>query len=225
MIKRMSEEEMINDIWDMIGKPSHFTYPDAAEAADALIQRNFDINKEDQYGRTVLSSVTASEPYKDSSKDNLPKYFKLLDIGARLSSAQMVGCTLLTAAIEIPSLTLVKAYLERGMEPNERDGRGYTPLLSAAHCWGSKHNLLLLNTLLENGVDITAEDPEGNTALEILLLNDWWARRRAAKYLAENGATLSEKHIELLPLLQERVEIEEDRKAIAAVSSVVETEE
>jgi len=142
-----------------------------------------------------------------------------------LSSAQMAGCTLLTAAIEIPSLTLVKAYLERGMESNERDGRGYTPLLAAAHCWGSEHNLLLLNTLLENGADVMAEDPEGNTALEILLLNDWWARRRAAKYLVENGATLSEKHIELLPLLQERVEIGIDRKAIAAVSSVVETEE
>jgi ankyrin repeat protein len=122
----------------------------------------------------------------------------------------MTGHTLLTAAIKIPSFILVKACLERGEELNERGGNGFTPLLAAVQSWESwieDQNLDLLRMLIEKGADVTAQDPDGNTALDVLV------RKRvskAAKFLAKNGATVSETHIELLPILQEGAVEEEE---------------
>jgi hypothetical protein len=204
IVKMQSKEEVIKNMWGMISNIQCYD-----EVADTLIKRNLDINQKDKYGRALLSSI-ASQLRMRLNFEGIDRHLipKLLEMGARLSSVQMVDCTLLTASIEIPSLTFIEAYLERGAEPNERDGKGYTPLLAAAHCWGKKHDSLLLYALLKNGADVTAKDPDGNTVLEVLLIRGF---RSAPKYLAEWGATVSERHIELLPMLQEEEKIEEDR--------------
>lgn len=103
------------------------------EAAKAPIKKNFNIKEKDKYGRTLLSSIAFNRhglvDTEPSYFDYLSQFQKLLDIGARLSSAQMTGHTLLTAAIKIPSFILVKAFPEQGDEPNERGDNGLKPLL------------------------------------------------------------------------------------------------
>ncbi|KAE9369213.1 ankyrin [Stipitochalara longipes BDJ] len=202
--KRTSKEEAFENLWDAISTMDNYD-----EVADTLVERNIDINQEDIYGRTLLSSITSQKwgYFHSHRRSDLERILKLLEMGARLSSAQMAGCTLLTAAIEIPHVTLLNAYLERGADPNERDSKGYTPLLAAAHCWGESHNDYLLHSLVKNGADLTAEDVDGNTALEVLLIK---GVKDGSKYLARCGATVKEKYNELLAILQEEEEKKED---------------
>ena len=91
----------------------------------------------------------------------------------------------LLEAVWRADVTLVKALLRQGGDPNARDWGGITPLMLAA---AIQSNLEIMNLLLENGANIDARTETGETALMFAAPKGLC---RLTELLLERGASLT----------------------------------
>lgn len=87
----------------------------------------------------------------------------LLDEGAGVNLANDEGRTPLMFAASGPFLETVSLLLEHGAAVNDADSvEGWTPLMYAA----AEGNLAVVEELLNQGADVSAEDDDGETAID-----------------------------------------------------------
>ncbi|MGV3526343.1 MAG: ankyrin repeat domain-containing protein [Candidatus Sericytochromatia bacterium] len=91
--------------------------------------------------------------------------------------------TPLMLAIYRDHAAAVDFLLERGANPNARNGRGHTPLMMAA----AGGQTALVERLLKAGAELDAEEEIGNTAL---LWAAYWGHLEVLRLLIEAGASL-----------------------------------
>lgn len=85
---------------------------------------------------------------------------KLIDMGA-LKKNPVLGEPFLFTAIENNDLELVQLLLDNGINPNEKNSKGYTPLMSAV----TPEKIEIAEALIKSGADINATNNTGETAL------------------------------------------------------------
>lgn len=128
--------------------PLHYT--ESLEVAQYFITQNANINCRDRSARTPL--ITALQlGYNDIA-------LALIQAGANVSLSDCNG----KAPIHYANADLIPALLKAGADINQKDLEGNTPL----HC---TTNTSIINTLIENGADLTATNGANQSCLEHLI--------------------------------------------------------
>ncbi len=99
----------------------------------------------------------------------------------------------LCSAAKISNSRFVQALLDYGLDPDEVDLNGYTPLMYA-----SAGNLDAVRTLVEEGADPNLVNPKGGSALHVAILNQ---QLEITKFLLDNGANPNLKNPDGTPIL------------------------
>jgi ankyrin repeat protein len=105
--------------------------------------------------------------------------FECIAKNANVNAINADGDTVLHHAIQINDVDTTIALLYLGADPNQTDGNGQLPLVTAAHITESNH---CLKALLHYGADLNALDESGRTALSYI------ENPAASLVLLENGA-------------------------------------
>ncbi|RZK87875.1 MAG: ankyrin repeat domain-containing protein, partial [Pedobacter sp.] len=90
---------------------------------------------------------------------------------------------ILTHAARVGNLDILKELIHKQVDLNQRDPKGYTPLILA--CYNNQYKAAAL--LIENGADVNAADDGGNTALMGACFKGY---ADIAELLIQNGAAL-----------------------------------
>ena len=113
------------------------------------------INKElDWFGRTLLTCAV-----KDELIDDIDW---LLDLGANLDQCSEHGCSAVLEAVKLRKNGVLEALLERGADPDVRDGAGRTGL----HVAMMYHAREAAELLIRYGADVGAVSDSGQTPLD-----------------------------------------------------------
>lgn len=137
-----------------------------------------DINETDENGKTLLHYAVMN--------NNIELAHFLVQNGAAIHIANNAGTTPFVAAFET-SLSMLNAILTDG-NCDTKDNQGSAPV----HILSSSGDTESLRVLLDYDIDLSAENKNGRTALELALsLTESEAHARTAALLLRNGAELN----------------------------------
>jgi len=88
----------------------------------------------------------------------------------------------LMVAIESNDLDKVKLLVNNGVDVNEPDAEGKTPLMAAL---ALVENIQIAKFLIKKGADVNAQDDNGDTVLNLCVIND---KYKLVKLLLKKGA-------------------------------------
>ena len=145
------------------------------DLARALLDAGADIHQNNRRKESVLHLAAQHE-------GNSELLELLLERGASLSVRDIEGVSVLGVAARAGHILVLDWCLAHGLDINERDRTGRTPLHLA--CQGVE-NERVLRRLLEAGADIGARDYSGQSALDIASAHN---KMKAAKLLLAPGA-------------------------------------
>ena len=148
---------------------------------EKLIQDGLDINYKNKYGKTALmnaldilseeSFYELKSKYENIFKDipDYPAYLKkrlditdfLLKHGADIHQKDERGNNLLFIAVWKDNPQLLEYLISKGIDVNEANNHGQTPLMKAAK---SENGIEMIKILLKHGADKTIKDKDGRTA-------------------------------------------------------------
>jgi len=132
----------------------------SVEAMDVLLKAGADVNARNASGATALIWALG-----DRQKSRL-----LIEHGADVRAQSKFGRTPLLAIAGRPgNADLIRLLLDRGADPNERDGRGNTALMSAVQTGDTE----MVRALIDNGARVDAVDMLGGTALVDAVTANW----------------------------------------------------
>lgn len=144
------------------------------------IRQGFDVNYQDDTGKTLLNSVVAS--------NNIDLVRSLLAAGAnpnvKLPNGQVPLHVAMTS--EIAPL-IIKELVKAGADVNAKDNRGYTPLMKAV-AEGNIPAVATLRTIA--GIDIMAKSAGGRTALDMAKSSPTMAHFLRPSYITLKGLSL-----------------------------------
>jgi pectate lyase len=143
------------------------------EIAILLINRGADINIKNSAGKTPLDLATSG------NRSEIAKL--LIEKGAVVNNIH--------TAVSFENIEKVRSLVETGVDVNEKDDSGMTPLLRAV---AGKHTEVA-EFLIESGADVNA----GNKQSIVPLYRALWNRDLAmVKLLLENGADVNAQHVQ-----------------------------
>ncbi|GFR45160.1 hypothetical protein Agub_g6544 [Astrephomene gubernaculifera] len=131
-----------------------------------------------------LAAFTSDNPVRQTLSQVASNVYKV----SAMFSQPEPGLTPLWAAVKRLDLSAVKAALNSGASPDERDATsGDTPLLMIARAGHYKYPPSEIPAaLVRAGADLEARDKAGLTALQISLLSGW---QNIAELLISSGAS------------------------------------
>jgi len=172
-----------------------------------LIANNFDINMEDQYGKTLLNyAILDGDEAIINDLINCGAYIRnfdteiinslkncynlsvlkiLTDNGFNINMEDEYGKTLLIHAIQEDAFNIVKDLIENGADANKEDRDGNTPLIAAI----KNENVEIVEYLLGHDAFKNVENEYGDTPL---ILSIKIGSDRMVKCLIEWGAYISD---------------------------------
>lgn len=134
------------------------------------------VNKKNKNGETKL--------YCAARSGSLKQVKKLLRDGADPNIADDHGLTPLHQAAYWGETEIVAALLKAGANPKaENNGKGWTPLHSAAVSGGMQARKDVIDLLLDSGAEKSAQDKHGWTPADYMLL--WEKNEQAAEKLKQ----------------------------------------
>ncbi|OUM59098.1 hypothetical protein PIROE2DRAFT_63981 [Piromyces sp. E2] len=199
-----------------------------------LIANHFDINREDESGKTLLSYAIQKEDETkvkdlincgayirnvDREINNVLKYCHNINILKLLKNNNFdidmrdrYGKTLLIHAIQENDLQMVKNLINCDVNVNKEDNYGNTPLDVAIE----SENVDIVGCLIDNGAFKNAENEYGDTPLihAIKLGND-----RMVKCLIEWGTYISDK--EILKNINKEYNYDENKYAYSEINELL----
>ncbi len=149
----------------------------SVEALDYLLKRGARVNLRGD--ADVISAAGRA-----AMRGNLPGLKLLIAAGAKLNDEPQ-GQTLLHRATEECQLAIMLFLVERGLDVNQPDERGVTPLLLAVNK-NTNISREVVRYLLEQGADPTIADADGRTPLHRLA---WDSGNFIVRFLREEAAT------------------------------------
>lgn len=162
-------------------------------------------------------SAAGEELVRAAENEDWERFAELLDAGVSIDSVNRMGQTslqvvaakgdggrvfrwtrggadtggVLHAAARAGHLEIV-ANLLPGVDPNETDASGATPLFDAA--W--RGHLAIVQSLVEHGAEVNVQDAVGRTALRYSIWDGWQIpevdRFEVAEYLIQQGANVDQ---------------------------------
>ncbi|XP_078258053.1 uncharacterized protein LOC144595010 [Rhinoraja longicauda] len=117
--------------------------------------------------------------------DSGDRELEAAELLAERDSGELGGHTPLTLAARLGHARLLQRLLDRGADPNQADGRGWTALRWAA--WGG-HSAAVGALLAAGGTDVDVVDAEGRSALRAAA---WAGNRDIALALLRRGADVN----------------------------------
>lgn len=140
---------------DSLGRTALF-YIDSKEHSDFLIQAGANPNHEDHIGETPL--------FGEHFCDTITSF---IENGANLNHKNIRGET----ALFSPRIyhESIKFLVKSGLNPNETNHKGLTPLMVQALNYEKNYFCLRLVYLIESGADPKLKNLEGKTALDLVL--------------------------------------------------------
>lgn len=146
----------------------------SAEVVKLLLERGADPNVANRFGTTALHN--ACGPY-----GNLESARHLLEHGANPNPKDFSGNQPIHLACDKGRLEITQLLVSRGADIHARNGRGRTPLSSAAGFYPYPE---LVDFLIQQGADVNAVDDSGNSIVA-------WCRHPAIlKKLLRRGASV-----------------------------------
>ena len=141
------------------------------EVVKALVMAGADTNVivGSMHGGVVTTLMFAMNP---NNSDWLKIVDELIAAGAPLNPQNQFYLSPLRFIISEDDVSMLQAFLKRGVNVNLPDDDGSTPLMFAAH-YGSPD---MVRALIDAGADLNAKNKNGETALTIALkysLNNW----------------------------------------------------
>ncbi len=115
-------------------------------------------------------------------EDRASQILRFIDAGQQVDTATIEG-TALSAASRYGDITLMKALLDRGAQPDKQQNGGDTPLMAAA----SYHHEDAAELLISRGANVNLRNRAGRTALMIAAIH---GDARIAATLVQHGADL-----------------------------------
>jgi ankyrin repeat protein len=163
-----------------------------------LISKGTDLNIKDKAGYTplfwaaftsskdVLDLILSKGDYPDTihlaaCKADLSRVKTLIEQGTNIDIKDEFGCTPLHWAVAANSQEVTDYLLDKGADPNIRDGRGLTPVMTAS-------DVSMLKRLIPKGADIQSNDRSGQTKLHMVCAS---GNKDAAELLIRNGAEIN----------------------------------
>jgi len=149
----------------------HYAHCGDIRVVRALLAAGADINARTPHNVTPLMSAVSMAGGSPASA------LELIRAGADVNVADSDGSTALWVATTESDVSVVRALLEAGADPNVQSRSlgfwGYTPLHMAA-----MNGLIeAAEVLLQHGADVTIRNGQGQTALDVA--NDKWPAMRA----------------------------------------------
>jgi ankyrin repeat protein len=140
------------------------------EAAEVLVENGISLNTVDKWGATALHYAVRSG---DREAEKVAVF--LLKSGAEFNTTAIDGSTPLLTAVQKGKDEAVKLFLEKGADAGSKDKITQRSMLhlAAIHGYGN-----IAGALIENGIDIHAQDRYGRTALD-------YAEKHGNKKVAE----------------------------------------
>lgn len=194
--KKLNQLELFYHDKHLAGRPSGIYKASLIICMIVHAYRMEEISKDERASDS--SDVSISSLSLSKSKFSFKDAVKLMEIlvvnGYLLSgaSADIIGHTALTLAIEWRQNDLVKWLLQHGMPVNTRNKEsgcyGFTPLLFSTYREGFKAARLLI----EHGANINAKDEEGNSvAMHALSYSHFAAGKENWNLLIEQGVNIN----------------------------------
>ncbi|XP_058254653.1 ankyrin repeat and EF-hand domain-containing protein 1-like [Hemibagrus wyckioides] len=154
---------------------------------EMALDMKLDVNSTSYTGKSVF--MAACEQAKEC--ENL--CMLLLERGADVDVADpKTGCTALMAAVTAGSVVLVRAILQKGVNPDTGDKTG----VSAVHIAASKGFFEVLRLLSAYSADLNVTDKHGNTALHLAASED---HAECCRFLFQRGCNMKSNMMDLLP--------------------------
>lgn len=181
---------------------------------ELLMKHNWDVNKKNTYGRTLLSvacfhgysesieylvnygaDVNTQDKYGNTPlmiiaeyiKSNFPMFKYLVEHGANVDIKNVYGENVLYHVFCNGEIEHIKYLIEQGIDINNRDNHGETVLFSAVKYITEQYSESFdkFKYLIEQGADISIRNDKNMSLLSLALLYD---KPTPIKILYEHGA-------------------------------------